>query len=159
MGIGAAMGRAMLDRTLKTPDDIERELGVTFLGILPELDGGRQSTYYAAAGSAQPPPSWGSSVHQSPSSGVVEAPRAIRTNIVFMAPDRPYQGFRDQRGPAEGKTTVACCLAIAMAQTGQRVPLVDAISGVPGCTVPSRPTRASESPLTGDFTDARRLNG
>ena len=65
-------------------------------------------------------------VHEAPASGLAEASRAIRTNIVFMAPDRPYQALLvTSAGPAEGKTTVACCLAIAMAQAGQRVALVD----------------------------------
>jgi succinoglycan biosynthesis transport protein ExoP len=65
-------------------------------------------------------------VHLAPTSGVAEASRAIRTNVIFMAPDQPYQALLvTSAGPAEGKTTVACCLAIAMAQAGQRVALVD----------------------------------
>ncbi len=35
LGIVAAMGRAMLDRSVKVPDDVEREIGVSFLGLLP----------------------------------------------------------------------------------------------------------------------------
>ena len=37
LGIAAAMGRALIDRSVKTPDDVEKDLGVTFLGLLPEI--------------------------------------------------------------------------------------------------------------------------
>jgi capsular exopolysaccharide synthesis family protein len=130
-GIAAAIGRALLDRTVKTPDDVERDLGATFLGLLPELEAGQKGAYYGRRRRhrRKPPIPLETAelvVHVAPASGVAEAARAIRTNIVFMAPDRPYQVLLvTSAGPAEGKTTVACCLAIAMAQAGQRVALVD----------------------------------
>lgn len=40
LGVAAAMARAMIDRSIKTPDDVEKEIGVTFIGLLPEVDGG-----------------------------------------------------------------------------------------------------------------------
>lgn len=59
-------------------------------------------------------------------SGVAEAARTLRTNLLFMAPDRPFQTLLvTSAGPSEGKTTVACCIAVAMAQAGQRVVLID----------------------------------
>jgi capsular exopolysaccharide synthesis family protein len=43
-----------------------------------------------------------------------------------MSPDHPFRTLVvTSAGPAEGKTTIACCVAIAMAQAGQRVALVD----------------------------------
>jgi capsular exopolysaccharide synthesis family protein len=45
---------------------------------------------------------------------------------MFMSPDNPYRCLLvTSAGPAEGKTTVATSMAIAIAQTGQRVCLVD----------------------------------
>jgi len=65
-------------------------------------------------------------VFREPTSGIAEAARALRTNIIFMSPDKPQRRLLvTSAGPAEGKTTVACCIAIAMAQAGQRVLLVD----------------------------------
>jgi capsular exopolysaccharide synthesis family protein len=59
-------------------------------------------------------------------SGIAEAARTIRTNLLFMAPDHPYRTLLvTSAGPAEGKTTVAACIAIAMAQAGQKVVLMD----------------------------------
>jgi len=65
-------------------------------------------------------------VHEHPTSGVAEAARALRTNILFMSPDQPYRALLvTSAGPSEGKTTVAACIAIAMAQAGRRVVLLD----------------------------------
>jgi succinoglycan biosynthesis transport protein ExoP len=45
---------------------------------------------------------------------------------VFMNPDRPHRKLLvTSAAPAEGKTTVACSIAIALAQGGQRVCIVD----------------------------------
>jgi capsular exopolysaccharide synthesis family protein len=162
LGVVAAIGRAMLDRTLKTPDDVERELGTTFLGLLPELEGGGQKAYYARRHRrrAKPAPHVGTPelvVHDAPASGVAEAARAIRTNIVFMAPDRPYQVLLvTSAGSAEGKTTVACCLAIAMAQAGQRVVLVDCDLRRPRVhrIFKTASTVGVSTALIGDFTNS-----
>jgi capsular exopolysaccharide synthesis family protein len=59
-------------------------------------------------------------------SGIAEASRSIRTNLLFMAPDKPYRTLLvTSSGPSEGKTTVATCIATAMAQSGKRVLLID----------------------------------
>jgi capsular exopolysaccharide synthesis family protein len=130
LGIGAAMGRALLDRTIKTPDDVEQLIGVSshFLGLIPEIDrvpgaaikGPRRKRHLATAGAPE------LAVHDNPTSGIAEASRSIRTNLLFMAPDHPYRTLLvTSAGPSEGKTTVACCIAIAMAQAGKRVALID----------------------------------
>src|SRR5262249_12330034 len=46
--------------------------------------------------------------------------------ILFMSPDRPIRSLLvTSAGPAEGKTSVAVGLSIALAQTGRRVCLID----------------------------------
>lgn len=128
-GIGAASGRALLDRTLKTPDDVERELGLPFLGLVPEIDTSAKSPGASRSRRrrrAEASVNRELIVHDFPKSGIAEASRAIRTNLMFMAPDQPYRALLvTSASPSEGKTTVACCVAIAMAQAGQRVILVD----------------------------------
>lgn len=132
LGAGAAIGRGMLDRTVKTPEDVERDFGVTTLGLLPTI--GKEASgasYYAKRHRKKANREEGFSkpelvVHELPRSSVAEAARAIRTNLTFMSPDDPFQTLLlTSAGPAEGKTTVACCVAVALAQAGQRTVIVD----------------------------------
>lgn len=122
--------REQLDNSIKTPDDIEQKLGVTFLGLLPELEEatrsrGRRNGRRPAA--KVPLEIQELVVHARPLSGVSEAARSIRTNIMFTSPDRPCRKLLvSSAAPAEGKTTVACSIAIALAQSGERVCIVDA---------------------------------
>lgn len=128
LGIAAALGRALLDRTVKTPDDVEQDLGAVFLGLLPEK--GSKSAYGSPYGRRRKQRAQAASsdleVHEHPASGFSEAARAVRTNLLFMAPDKPYRTLLvTSPAPSEGKTTVAVSVAIAMAQAGQRVALLD----------------------------------
>ena len=140
LGFAGATGREMLDRTVRTSEDIEQELGLAVLGSLPDVT--RESSalnlgyYYGrrrARRSERPAPTPAGEnsrpellVHTHPKSVAAEAARAIRTNLMFMSPDNPYRCLLvTSPGPAEGKTTVAASIAIAIAQTGQSVCLVD----------------------------------
>lgn len=130
LGVAAALGRGLLDRTIKTPDEVENDLGLPFLGLLPEFEQGAEvSRGNGKRRRGRPKPRavghelW---VHEYPTSGIAEAARTIRTNLLFMAPDKPYKRLLvTSAGPSEGKTTVATCIAIVMAQAGQRVVLID----------------------------------
>jgi succinoglycan biosynthesis transport protein ExoP len=132
VGMALALLREKLDSSLKTPDDVEQKLGVTFLGLLPEeedgiLTGGRNRRRRTAARRLTPakfPPEL--VVHERPLSGIAEAARTLRTNLMFMNPDKPYRRLLvTSAAPSEGKTTVACSIAISLAQSGQRVVIVD----------------------------------
>jgi capsular exopolysaccharide synthesis family protein len=138
LGLAGATGREMLDRTVRTSEDIERELGLAVLGTLPDVtrEGsalnigyyGRRRARKAREGTKGPIAAARTEllVHTHPKSVVAEAARAIRTNLMFMSPDNPYRCLLvTSAGPAEGKTTVATSMAIAIAQTGQSVCLVD----------------------------------
>jgi len=132
LGVALSWGREQMDRSLKTPEDVEEKLGVTFLGLLPEfaeekekgVAGKPRSPRRRRPESSTLPPEL--VVHEAPLSGVAEAARSIRTNLMFMNPDRPYKRLLvSSAAPSEGKTTVACSIAIALAQGGQRVCIVD----------------------------------
>jgi succinoglycan biosynthesis transport protein ExoP len=124
LGLMAAFGREKLDRSLRSPDEVERELGLAFLGFLPSLAAEGKRSRAAKASSS--PDDRELIVHRRPTSGTAEAARSIRTNVLFMSPDRPYRTLLvTSPGPSEGKTTVACNIASAMAQAGRRVVLLD----------------------------------
>lgn len=135
LGLMAAVGREQLDRTLKGPDEVERELGVALLGVLPEAPLAPEVTRRTARERRKKNPAVRDpmqdvpielSAHHRPTSGLAEAVRAIRTNIVFMSPDNPHKTLLITSAvPSEGKTTVACSIATAIAQAGQRVVVVD----------------------------------
>jgi len=65
--------------------------------------------------------------HSDPSSTASEAFRVLRTNLQFMSIDEPLKAIvLTSASPGEGKTTMAANLAVAFAQTGASVCLVDA---------------------------------
>jgi polysaccharide biosynthesis transport protein len=132
LGIALALVREQLDNTLKTPEDVEQRLKVTFLGLLPDTvsdDEGERSKKDRKRGrsrrvKSELPPEL--LVHERPMSGMAEAARALRTNLLFMNPDQPYRRILvTSAAPSEGKTTVAVSVAISLAQGGQRVCIVD----------------------------------
>jgi capsular exopolysaccharide synthesis family protein len=135
LGLLGAVGKELLDRTFRNAEEAERELGLPLIGSLPDLTTGKVRGSYYGYGVRQKsaeerdatafgPPEL--IVHRHPKSAVAEAARAIRTNLMFSSPDEPYRVLLvTSAGPAEGKTTVATSIAIAMAQAGQRVCLVD----------------------------------
>lgn len=125
LGVALAIGREQLDRSVKTPEDLEEEHGLVFLGLLPAIGGPEKGKKPAAVpvSDADRPELI---VHFEPNSGTAEAARALRTNILYMSPDHPYQTLLvTSAGPSEGKTTVASCIAVAMAHAGHRVVLLD----------------------------------
>ncbi|MDB4993894.1 MAG: Tyrosine-protein kinase EpsD [Myxococcaceae bacterium] len=132
IGLVLVVARDLMDSSLKTPEDAERVLGVTFLGLLPTLDGQHpEGRRRKGKKSRRPSPSDMTGkpelvVHNHPHSGLAEAARSIRTNLLFTNPDRPYRKLLvTSAAPSDGKTTVACSIAIALAQSGQRVCIID----------------------------------
>jgi polysaccharide biosynthesis transport protein len=131
LGLFGAFGRELMDRSLKSASDVEQELGLPFLGFFPRIASSGGAPY----GSREPrrsrrrrgvTPAAELVVHERPTSAIAEAARGVRTNLSFMSPDKPYRTFLiTSAAPSEGKTTVACCLATAMAQAGHRVLLID----------------------------------
>jgi len=128
LGIALAWLREQLDSSIKTPDDVEEKLGLIFLGLLPDVEdeASGDKRRRARRGIAATNLAAELVVHERPKSGIAEAARSIRTNLMFMNPDRPLRRLLvTSAAPSEGKTTVACTIAIALAQGGQRVCIVD----------------------------------
>lgn len=137
LGAGTALARARLDRTVRSPAELEGELGLPLLGVIPSLTernsgGGYYSRHSRRGRSGRPVSKMPDDMsmelmaHALPSSHAAECVRVIRTSLTFASPDKPYRRILITSGsPAEGKTTVAVSVAIAFAQAGQKVLLID----------------------------------
>lgn len=123
IGVLGAIGLLLLDNTIHGQSDIERFLKLPFLGVLPRLedDGSpaRSATYSRERDLY---------IADNPQSAAAECARSVRTNLLFMGTgtDRPLRCLLlTSAGPAEGKTTTAVGLGVAMAQAGNSVLLID----------------------------------
>lgn len=112
VGVALALLLEALDRTVKTPDQASELFGTPLLGMVPKLKAGALNA--------------GSTADQ-PLSPAGEAYRTLRTAVRFVDLDRPLRTLLvTSPSAAEGKTTTATNLAVALAQSGERVILVDA---------------------------------
>jgi len=112
-GIGLAFGFEHLDNRIKTPQELKATLGIAFLGMVPRIGEEKNAPKNPLLGAGVP-------------QNFAEAFKSVRTNVLFSSAE---EGMRSlvvtSAGPGEGKSVVASNLAIAMAQAGQRVLLID----------------------------------
>jgi exopolysaccharide transport family protein len=114
MGIGLAFFVDYLDSRVKNPEEIRQTLGLSFLGLVPAL---REQDLEAGKS-----PLISNRVPQN----FAEAFRGIRTSVMFSsAEEGPRSVLVTSTQPTEGKSVVAVNLAMALAQGGQRVLLID----------------------------------
>lgn len=106
MGILLAFLHEAMDKTFKSPEEIEEKLGQPVLGVLPFIKANRKdrkSQMMAMTDAKQ--------------SSFAEAMRTIRTGLLLSGLDNPHKVILVTSSiPGEGKTVVSTNLAIAMAQ-------------------------------------------
>jgi polysaccharide biosynthesis transport protein len=128
LGLGAALGligglllawvRDAVDDRVHDAATIEQQAGLPVLGRVPRVTGLRLNP--AARTLALRP--W-----QEPAGALAEAFRSLRTALLFATPAGAPRVLQFTSATAgEGKTTAACATAIAFAETGSRVLLIDA---------------------------------
>ena len=111
LGIGLAVLRHAMDRTIRTKAEAVKVAGVPALGTVPD----------------EPKVKSGPLIADDQATPRAEAFRQLRTNVRFLSVDHRLTSFVVTGSlPDEGKTTTAANFAIALAQSGQAVVLVDA---------------------------------
>jgi capsular exopolysaccharide synthesis family protein len=112
VGLGVAFARNALDTSVKSVEQLERVAGVPNLGMIAYDPKVRKRPLI---------------VQEHPQAPRSEAFRQIRTSLQFIDVDRPNKTIVVTSSlPEEGKTTTLCNLAIAMAQAGNKLALVEA---------------------------------
>lgn len=110
-GLGLAILRDQLDNTVKRTEDVEEIAGSAVIGgVLFDSDFPKKPIARQLRGQSRS----------------AEAFRQIRTNLQFLNIDNPPRVLVISSSvPGEGKTTTAIALAVVLAQSGQRVALVE----------------------------------
>ncbi len=116
----------VMDTSVRSVGELERLIGVTALGFLPNITrgtGARRSSRAPAKGEDFERDTF---VIDFPKSTMAESCRSIRTNLIFMGSEQPLRSMLvTSAGPREGKTTASVSLAAVMAQSGSTVVLID----------------------------------
>jgi len=113
-GIGMAFFFEYIDDTVKSPEEVERYLRSPLLGIVPRFGRDQQEVNRDLK------------TFRDPKSTISEVFRSIRTGILFSSPEKePASLLVWSAGTNEGKTLVTINMAIAMAQAGARVVILD----------------------------------
>lgn len=115
VGVALALLRERLDDGLRGRADLERNLGVPVLAVIPRVPGWRNKQEARLIAREQP------------KSAVAEAYRTLRTSISFISAQRRLKVLMVcSPGAGEGKTMTAANLALVLADAGRRVVLVSA---------------------------------
>lgn len=124
LAVGVALAADFLDRTLRSGEQVEQWLSLPVLANLPRVPGKRM-----------PAPILGVAAEGDPKALVksgmplAEALSMLRTNVLLAAPAQELKMILvASAAPAEGKSTVAAGLALALANqllNGRRVLLID----------------------------------
>ena len=124
--VGFVFGADALDRSIKTVDQAEATLGLPVLAAVPEAKAGKAETNSTASKRT----SWGLRqyrlVVETPEGPAAEAFRNLRAALSLLGPEAERRvSLFTSAVPDEGKSFTCTNYALALAQQGYRVLLVD----------------------------------
>jgi len=120
LGVGLCFFVEYLDTTVKTKEDVEQLLGMPVLGYVPPVG-------TSTARNAKDEVCIELCALDKPHSVIAESFRSIRTALMFGDVGKGLKSILvTSPTPSEGKTLVSVNMAIALAQTGKKVLVIDA---------------------------------
>ncbi|WP_156877158.1 polysaccharide biosynthesis tyrosine autokinase [Pseudoclavibacter soli] len=121
LGAGAAIALTVFDRRLRSAEAITEQFDVAIMGKLPETNWFTKHKSRLLAEETQHSRTKGDAT-----TAFREALRELRTNIQYVDVDHPVRALMVTSSlPGEGKSTVAANLAVALADAGETVVLID----------------------------------
>lgn len=113
LGLFGAVLVEFIDQTVRTQEDVENKLGLPFLGVVPMTPFSKKQTAY-------------NHLLQQEHSLIAESIRNLRTMIDFAIVGQKSKSFMvTSTVQGEGKSYVCSNIAVAIAQAGEKVLLVD----------------------------------
>lgn len=113
IGTGLVLLREFRQSTFRATEDLEKLTGMTVLGQIPVIPGGRRAKVFRY-------------LADKPASAAAEAVRNLRTSILLAEPDKHPQVIMSTSSvPGEGKTTQSLGLAQNLAGLGKEVLLIE----------------------------------
>jgi capsular exopolysaccharide synthesis family protein len=141
LGIGGAFLIEFVGDSVNLPEDVQRKLSLTLLGVMPSTEKGDRISDEAI----------------NPKSEIAEAAYSLRTALQFTTSHgAPKSILLTSSRPAEGKSSVSFALALAFARQGKKVLLVDADMRRP-TFYPGLESREDEAGLSNVLTG--QMNG
>jgi succinoglycan biosynthesis transport protein ExoP len=125
IGLGFVYLAEVLDRSFRGPEDVVARLGAPVIAHMPSLEGQRRAHAEPIEGATALSQSL--FVYHRPKSRDAEAVRGIRTAIYFGSHANSLRIIQFTSAQAgDGKSTLACNVAVSIAQSGKRIILVEA---------------------------------
>jgi polysaccharide biosynthesis transport protein len=124
LGIIAAFGLDLIDRSVKTVKEAKEVMKYTLLGVIPTLSRNSKSHSFISGMDRTIPKIIGRDLPHYP---LGDAYQILQANLKFLCSDKPLKSLVVSSSVGkEGKSEVAANLAVAMAQVGRKILLVDA---------------------------------